>query len=78
MLPVCHEDTWPALHGRWSWKLWGGRRHAESVRFEATVEVHDLPPFLSHLLFMISYHCVSRMDFLGLLIFINSKKVLPP
>lgn len=53
-------------------------RHVESVRCEATVEVHDLPPFLSHLLFMISYHCVSRMDFLGLLIFINSKKVLPP
>lgn len=39
------------------------------------MEVRDLPPFLSHLLFMTSYHCVSGMDFLGLLIFISSKEV---
>lgn len=50
--------------------------HMECVgRFEVTLEVHGLPPFLSHLLFMTRYHCVSGVDFLSLLIFINPKAV---
>lgn len=53
-------------------------RHVESVvGFEITVEVHDFPPFLSRLLFMISYHCISYGFSWSVLIFINSKKMLP-
>lgn len=43
--------------------------HMEYVgRFEGFMEVHGLPPFLSHLLFMTRHHCVSDMNFLRLLI----------
>lgn len=50
--------------------------HMEYVgRFEVTAELHSLPPFLSHLFFMTRYRCISAMDFLRLLIFVNSEEV---
>lgn len=50
--------------------------HMEYVgRFEVTVELRSLPPVLSHLLFMPRYHCVSAVDFLRLLVLVNSEEV---
>lgn len=45
------------------------------VGFEVTVEAHDLPPFLSHLLFVTRYHCVSGAGFLGPLVLVDPEEV---
>lgn len=82
MLPVCCEDPWPALNGRWSWKLWEGMTCDESHvlygSFEVMLNVHGLPPFLSHLFFMTRYHCVSGFDFLSPLIICQFKRGVFP
>lgn len=81
MLPVCHEDTWPALNGRWSWKLCEGISHVIQGLWSmlAGLRLHwrlcGLPLFLCHLLFVTISRCVSGMNCLGLLIFVSPKEV---
>lgn len=46
--------------------------------FEVTLNMHGLPPFLSHLFFMTRYHCVSGIDFLSPLIICRFKRGMFP
>lgn len=79
MLPVCHEDTRPALSGRWSWKLWEGISHVLQGMWSLLLGLKSQWRYMIFLLFLVvcflwSAITVSHMDSLGLFWYLSIQK----